>query len=306
MFERVVVHWSHMFEPSNQASDTALGHTRIIPIHSPEPPKSPENGDAKTPTQDESSAHPSEPVRTGPELFEEVWLTVDEAVAYCAEQGLSRTAKTLRKWAERSFNVPEGEVVSLREDTLWGRYRWKIERASLVRKVAEELSRERDAQRDPVQTGAHNASAVRPDRASLASSHPAELVRTSLNGEPKPQAEISSLSKVAPAAPETEPVRTRSDEEPQKRALAEELATLRAENTSLREQQKHDRDEIGFLREEITSNRSLKTDLAHNSNRLLETLETLAIGGRLDRQTQRRKPMTAVRYEQPPYEADGV
>ena len=78
------------------------------------------------------------------------------------------------------------------------------------------------------------------------------------------------------------------------------LATLRAENRELREQQKRDRDEIAFLRDEVTFNRSLKTDFAQTSHRLLETLETLAVGGRLERgrTTAPSNDTPPVRYQQ--------
>ena len=288
-----------MNEPHNQTSSLGSGHTRIIPIHSPEP--SSETTQTTAPNKGEPSSHRSEPVRTSAEPFEQIWLTVEEAVAYCADQGLSRTAKTLRKWAERSYKIPEGEVVSDREDTLWGRYRWKIERASLERKVGEELGRERATQGEPVQTGAHPSEVVRSKDAATASPHPSEPVRTGANTPAKTPAEISNVTKTAPQANAAEPVRTVSHEG----VAAEQLATLQAENRALREQQKRDREEIGFLREEVTFNRSLKTDLAQNSHRLLETLETMAIGGRLERPTP-KQPTEPVRYQPDIRQSDEV
>ena len=90
-------------------------------------------------TDNNTGAHPSELVRTPENPLDYSWLTVDQAVAFCAERGLSRTPKTLQKWAERSYNKPDADIVVRRADTMWG-YRWKIEQASLSRKVAEELS----------------------------------------------------------------------------------------------------------------------------------------------------------------------
>ena len=120
------------------------------PLQLTEPVRTNDESSAKE--KDEPGANGFEPLPLVEDDFPKtVWLTVDEAVAYCDAQGLSRTPKTVRKWAERSFNLPDGDVVSDREDTLWGRYRWKIEAASLVRKVAEELSRERGSD-EPVQT----------------------------------------------------------------------------------------------------------------------------------------------------------
>ena len=245
------------------------------PLRSTEPVRTSDESSAKE--KDEPGANRFEPLlpaETG--LPDIVWLTVDEAVAYCDAHGLSRTPMTVRKWAERSFNLPDGDVVSDREDTLWGRYRWKIEAASLTRKVAEELSRERGSD-EPVQTGS-NADA------------------------------LNTVAKQI--APITEPVRTRSNVI-DVRDETDAMATLRAENRELREQQKRDRDEISFLRDEVKFNRSLKTDFAQTSHRLLETLETLAIGGRLkrgkpDAQQPAASPAEPVRYQQPDIDQSAV
>ena len=40
-------------------------------------------------------SHPSEPVQTGAHMFGD-WLTIAEAVVHCTDQGLTRTAKTVR------------------------------------------------------------------------------------------------------------------------------------------------------------------------------------------------------------------
>ena len=68
-----------------------------------------------------------------------VWFTVADAVAYCAQRSLPRTAKTIRKWAHRSHLDPEnGDVVVRREDVENG-FRWVIDRSSLDRKIEQEL-----------------------------------------------------------------------------------------------------------------------------------------------------------------------
>ena len=85
-------------------------------------------------------------VSTGSHLFAE-WLTVQDAVAYCLTKGLSRTPKTVRKWALRSQSADSdsGEIVARTQDTENG-FRWLIERASLDIKIAQEL--EFDARRE--------------------------------------------------------------------------------------------------------------------------------------------------------------
>jgi hypothetical protein len=64
---------------------------------------------------------------------------VPEAAAYCAEKGLSRNIKTVRRWAQRSHQKPENaEVLVYEQDTENG-FRYVIERESLDRKIAQEL-----------------------------------------------------------------------------------------------------------------------------------------------------------------------
>ncbi len=79
---------------------------------------------------DRTGSHSIEPAQSGAHPFEQEWLSVNQAVTYCAELGLVRTPKTVRKWAERSSGLPDGDVLSRKQDTMWG-YRWQIEKASL-------------------------------------------------------------------------------------------------------------------------------------------------------------------------------
>ena len=68
------------------------------------------------------------------------WLSVAEAVALCAELGLSRDIKTIRRWAQRSHARPENaEVLVHEQDTPTG-FRYVIEKTSLQRKIAQELA----------------------------------------------------------------------------------------------------------------------------------------------------------------------
>ena len=113
------------------------------------------------------------------------WVTVADAVARCEERGLSRTPKTIRKWAARSFANPESPDVSVhREDTGNG-FRWSIETNSLDRKIDEELEFERRRQTEPDLTGAnpsephHTSSPF--DSIPKLEAHSQEPVRTDLH-----------------------------------------------------------------------------------------------------------------------------
>lgn len=68
------------------------------------------------------------------------WLTVADAVQFCAEMGLNRDIKTIRRWAQRSHSRPENaEVLVHEQDTPTG-FRYVIEQNSLERKIAQELA----------------------------------------------------------------------------------------------------------------------------------------------------------------------
>jgi hypothetical protein len=67
------------------------------------------------------------------------WLSVPEAVAYCAEKGLSRNIKTVRRWAQRSHSRPENAEVLVRAQDIENGFRYVIEQSSLDLKIAQEL-----------------------------------------------------------------------------------------------------------------------------------------------------------------------
>ena len=135
--------------------------------------------------QDEAP-NTSPPVRTGADGFAS-WLTVKEAVAYCRELGLSRTQKTVRRWAQLARKADDqGEVKVRHQDTENG-FRWLIERSSLDVKIAQEKELEaRKAEAPPedqeverVGTGADLSLHVRTGaEGELPDSSPPEHVRT--------------------------------------------------------------------------------------------------------------------------------
>lgn len=96
------------------------------------PPDAPGQGRAAAPEDVERIKY-DHPAMSGE------WLSVAEAVAYCAGKGLIRNIKTVRRWAHRSFAHPESaEVMAVRQDTETD-FRYVIERSSLDVKIAQEL-----------------------------------------------------------------------------------------------------------------------------------------------------------------------
>ena len=142
------------------------------------------------PPETQNDQHVSEPLTMALHQWGD-WLTVQDAVTYCQSKGLSRTPKTIRKWALRSQNLDagSGDVVSRSQDTENG-FRWLIERNSLDVKIAQEL--EFDSRKksetfvpnllEPVTTGVDGFEAVQPKEQATeqveTGSHPSEAVHT--------------------------------------------------------------------------------------------------------------------------------
>lgn len=166
--------------------------------------------------------YPSPPVQTSKKSTS-IWLSVSEAALRCSELGLSRTPKTIRKWASSSYISPENGDISVRREDTENGFRWSIEVSSLDRKIEQELEFERRKQAFPDRTGAHHDAQV---LAGIAREHITE---------PDPN--------------RSEPVQTRAEETESTRIEAE-----------LRSQLEQTRAEVEFLREELKHRR--QTDKA--------------------------------------------
>jgi len=165
----------------------------------------------------------SKPTQTG-SLPPEEWLDVHGAVNHCQTRGLTRTPKTVRKWAKRSHQDPEnGDISARREDIATG-HRWLIELVSLDRKIDEELEFE-----------ARNGS---------------ELVRPIPNlFTPQPVRDNDILD-VEPGSNRLEPEQT-------------SLTRVGLVEVQLREQLEDAKDQIAFLREELKHRRTTDEALAN-------------------------------------------
>lgn len=126
-------------------------------------------------------AHRSEPVLASADRFEG-WLSVPEAVVRCEQRSLSRTAKTIRKWAARSYEQPSEADVSVRREDTENGYRWVIEINSLDRKIDEELEFEarksKEHVRTTVDTSAQVSTSENGERLTEPSASSSEPVRT--------------------------------------------------------------------------------------------------------------------------------
>ena len=235
-------------------------------------------------------SHPSEPVRTPENPLEYEWLTVDQAVAFCAERGLSRTPKTLRKWAERSYNKEDADIIVRRADTMWG-YRWKIEVTSLTRKVEEELSLASAHPSEPVRTGANTPTASRAEYTGTVSQSSNEPVRTGADEFGPGQTDEKNISKGEPGSHPSEPVRTR----------------LAVQSGSQVEQELRDRlkdkdDENAFLREQLKAAQAEVGKRANSTDEALKTIDRVVRSFEMQAEANKALALGAAASEEPSQE----
>lgn len=208
----------------------------------------------------EPGLHHPEPVRTGADLFEQEWLSVEQAVVHCAELGLTRTPKTIRKWAERSSGLPDGDVVARKEDTPWG-YRWQIEKASLTRKVEEEIELRGANQSEPVHASSTTQTQPEPEKANVPNieqqSNQVEPVRTSAEVFEPAAAQSTEEVLPEPGAHRFEQVQTRSEIETVLDEVRARMSDKDREITFLRDQLADAQAEIG--RRAASTDEALKT-----------------------------------------------
>ena len=83
------------------------------------------------------------------------WLTVPQATLVCAQSGLPRTIKTIRRWAQRSAENPDQPEILAQKQDMENGFRWLIERNSLDVKIAQELEFDRRATEGQARTPEH-------------------------------------------------------------------------------------------------------------------------------------------------------
>lgn len=201
-------------------------------------------------------ANPSEPVQSGSNQFEQDWLSVEQAVVYCAELGLTRTPKTIRKWAERSSGLPDGDVVARKQDTPWG-YRWQIEKTSITRKVEEELELQAASEPEPVPTGSHSSPEHEPEKVMHHKSHQVEPVQTGAHQFAPMETGTDVVNEHEQSTHRFEPVPTRSEIEMVLDEVRERMSDKDREIEFLRQQLAEAQTEIG--RRARSTDEALKT-----------------------------------------------
>lgn len=203
---------------------------------------------------------------------EDFTISVEQVREHFRSKGLSKSKDTVQRWCRT------GELTCQKRGVLNRYFTTEASLLELERKLLPDMIA------DGVDTKP-SASSVQPDAAAI----PKQIIGVPLHEDvdaparsETPEHEGIQVQTHATAPAADVPLQT----------TAPDMSRLQAENDGLREQLKNRDGQIEFLQEEIRSAREQRGAIVQISNRMLETLETIAIGGRLERP----KPTEPVRY----------
>ncbi len=244
-------------------STDIFGQRRLEPLHSPVPQVHEPETSQETNALQPDAAVTSDVHVDAPPKVEDYTISVEQVREHFRSKGLTKSKDTIQRWCRA------GDLDCQKRGVL-GRYfttetsLLKLEQKLLPDMIAENAG----------------AAVVQPDAAAPGLQHSEMQVYAA---EVEPARSDMQADEVVHAAANSDMA-----EAPRPAPLhaGEELATLRAENAGLKEQLKAEREVSAFFREEITSARGQRGDVVKIAEQMLGTLETIAIGGRLDRPKQ--------------------
>lgn len=246
-------------------SDDFFAQRRIEPAHSPASQlHAVENTLQTKGLQADTAAYDVVQLHSSP--TEEFTISVEQVREHFKAKGLSKSKDTIQRWCRN------GDL-SCQKQGLLGRYfTTESSLLALEKKLLPDMIAENVGAVVPDELVQAHAGATAPATRNMpvyAGADTAAHTGMQLDEadqEPLHAGELSDL----PLQPPTIEVRP-------------DTGRLAAENEGLREQLENRDKQIEFLQEEIRSSREQRGAVVQISNRMLETLETMAIGGRLDR-----------------------
>lgn len=176
----------------------------------------------------------------------EFTISVQDVREHLRSKGLSKSKDTVQRWCRN------GELTCQKRGVL---NRYFTTEASL-------LALEKKLLPDMIAETIGEATGVQEDAAAHAPAYTGTQVHEGAESQPLVDEPIKA-EHTSPTSPDT--------------------SGLAVENRALREQLALQADQIEFLKEEVRSNREQRGAVVQISNRMLETLESMAIGGRLER-----------------------
>lgn len=206
---------------------------------------------------------------------EEFTISVEQVREHFRAKGLSKSKDTVQRWCRT------GELACKKRGVLNRYFTTEVSLLELERKLLPDMIAENAGGKKPEYTDAQFDAAANAATETSMQLHEAEDAGASSGTQSDKEMPVQLH------APE------RVDRQPDSEEIQASLARLTAENEGLRAQLENRDSQIDFLQEEIRSAREQRGSVVQISNRMLETLETMAIGGRLERP----KPSEPVRYE---------
>ena len=247
-------------------NDHHIGSRRPEPLHAPA------QNTAQNNDMQQVAADAEDVQRHALPSPEDFTISVEQVREHFRSKGLSKSKDTVQRWCRT------GELACRKRGVLNRYFTTEASLLELERKLLPDMIAEGVGTKP-------SASFVQSDAAAI----PNVISSVPLHEDVDAPARTETLEhegvevKTRAAAP--------AADVPQQTA-APEMSRLQAENEGLREQLKNRDGQIEFLQEEIRSAREQRGAVVQISNRMLETLETIAIGGRLERP----KPTEPVRY----------
>lgn len=249
--------------------DDYIGQRRRVPLHTPAQTNSEteetaqNNGlqaDAEA-TDDNLQVH-------APPSPEDFTISVEQVRDHFRSKGLSKSKDTVQRWCRN------GELACRKRGVLNRYFTTEASLLALEQKLLPDMMAENAGgiAIDPGRTQL-DAAAVADERSDL-------QVHDGANASARSDLHRDTESELQVHAPERSDKRaTPQDEGP----ANPDVSRLVAENEGLRAQLENRDSQIEFLQEEIRFAREQRSSVVQISNRMLETLETMAIGGRLER-----------------------
>lgn len=215
---------------------------------------------------------------------EDFTISVDQVREHFRANGLSKSKDTVQRWCRN------GDLTCQKRGVLGRYFTTEASLLKLEQKLLPDMIAENAGTKSALRNDLPVHAAVDVEERGGVQAHEAEDAGASSDMQPDAQVHASERS----------PAITQDAD----------AARLSAEVEGLRAQLENRDKQIEFLQEEIRSGREQRGAVVQISNRMLETLETMAIGGRIDRSrqqgsapTQSPEPVHAEHREPPP---DGV
>lgn len=244
-----------------------VGERRSLPLHEPVQQDAAQEDTLKNKGMQQDAAASSDVQVDATPPSEDFTISVEQVRQHFRSKGVSKSKDTVQRWCRT------GELACQKRGVLNRYFTTEASLKVLEQKLLPDMIAETSGEAAPVKTSAQ------PDAAAISEERNGMPLREALDTAARSGTQLNEdVGAQVHAAAQVEPTAEATSLPDQSRLVAE--------NEGLREQLKNRDSQIEFLQEEIRSGREQRGAVVQISNRMLQTLETIAIGGRLERPTQ--------------------